>query len=160
MSSSHSSFAQNKSNTLTVLGEGNAWLHDFTNLVGSFEPGSVTNVGSVYTVDTVANFISFVQTVSGGGVGGVGLYHALAANETLVDFGNEIIVGVAGVSSTLLKFRLVRRTTGTVAATGYTGGSTNATFSVGYVVSENNVSQDIENTGAITGLLNVKIARV
>ena len=158
MSSIQSSFAQNKTRTFSVLGSTNAWIHDFTNLTGSFVAGSVTNVGSVYTVDTVANFITFVQNVSGAGVGG--LYHALVANETLVDFGSEIVVGVAGVSSTLLKFRLVRRTTGTVAATGYTGGSTNATFSVGYVVSENNVSQDIEDSGAITDLLNVKIARV
>ena len=92
MSSVQSSFAQNKTRTFSVLGANSAWLHDFTNLTGSFEPGSVTNVGSLYTVDTVANFISFVQNVSGAGVGG--LYHSLAANETLVDLGREIVVGV------------------------------------------------------------------
>ena len=152
MSSIQSSFAQKKSNTLTVLGSGTAYIHDLANITGSFVAGSVSNVGSLYTVDTVAHFLSFVGTLHGGGSGGN--YNSLAANETLVDLGAELVVGVAGVSSTLLKFRLVRRTTGTVAATGFTS----VPLAVGYVVVENNVSQDTESS--INGKLNVKVARV
>ena len=151
MSSIQSSFAQKKSNTLTVLGSGTAYIHDLANITGSFVAGSVSNVGSLYTVDTVAHFLSFVGTLHGGNGGN---FHSLAANETLVDLGAELVVGVAGVSSTLLKFRLVRRTTGTVAATGFTS----VPLAVGYVVVENNVSQDTESS--INGKLNVKVARV
>jgi len=153
MSSIASSFKQNPTNTFSVLGSSGAWLHSLDNLVGSFAADSYTNVGEVYTIDTIANFITFVNNVSGGGSGGT--YEQSTVNETLIDMGREFIVGVANVNPTLLKFRLVRRTNGRIVADGY-----KATNSIGYVIVENRVSQDDIDSPSIDGNLNVKVGRV
>lgn len=116
MSSIQASFAQNKSRSLVVFST-NAYFTTDAQLATLLLPAS--NVGSVSTFPTDATFYTFTN--------GLGAAFS-AANETLIDLGNEVNVGIAGVGSTLVKLRRVQRTTGGNVVTGY-------------VVTENDVSK-------------------
>lgn len=104
-----------------------------------------TNVGSLYTTNTNAHFVTFITTLQASGT-------ALANSETLRDLGAEVTLGTAGGENNLT-LRLVQRTTGTVA-----DGSMSAP--TGYVVVRNYVSKDNSTAdGNLTAQLPVCVSR-
>jgi len=147
MSSVQATIAQRPTKKFVALAAGNAFT--LAQVVAAFPAGSVQVVGSVYLVNTQANYITFaaaVQALNGGAV------TALIVGETLQDMGAQFSVGIQGGESKLLTFRKVKTGLGATLARGGDGWD-------GYVVVENNVSRD--GTGALTpGDLPCCVARV
>ena len=148
MSSIQSSFAQNKTRRLVAFST--ADLFTLTQITTALANVNATNVGSVYTVDTASNFAAVVVVLDALGPS------TATVGESLIDMGSEIVVGVAGVDSVLLKFRLVKDST--------TAGTSRVDAdgkNVKYVVVENNTYKSANTTGGtIVNKLPVLVARV
>ena len=138
MSSIQASFAQNKSRTFVTLATGKAITFDVLDALLSVQ--GADSVGSDYTLYDATTF-NTVSALAGS--------TALVVGETLIDLGKELTVGLDGVDGVLLKFRLVKRTTGGPVDDPIDGDAV-------YVVVENNVSKA---TGVSANSL-VSVARV
>lgn len=150
MSSIQSSFAQNKSRRLVANAAARIYTASAVDSALAVAAGSATNVGSLYTVDTLAHYSTFVGTLDANTTAPGS--RLLTQFDTLTDMGNELVFGVAGGESELLKLRLVKNTT-----TG-SGGSAGDGAYLGYVVVENNAFQS--GAGSLAGALPVKVSRV
>ena len=151
MSSVQSSFAQNKSRRLVANAAAPLFTSAAVNAALGVAAGSATNVGSLYTIDTLAHYSTFVGTLHAA-VAGAPTYRTLTQFDTLTDMGNELVFGVAGGESELLKLRLVKNS-----VTG-SGGSAGDGAYLGYVVVENNAFQ--AGINSLAGALPVKVSRV
>ena len=141
MSSIQSYFAQNKSRRLVCpVAVQTVTLAQINSRLAT---ASASGVGSLYSVPSAAALSTFVNGLDGDAV-------TTSAGEMLIDLGKEIVVGLTGVNSILLKFREVERTNVSLPATG----NPNTV----YVVVENNLSQSISNSFA--NRLPVKVSRV
>ena len=152
MSSIQSSFAQNKTRRLVAFGT--APSYPLASITDNFVAGSVSNVGSVYTVDTLANFVTFVNDLQSDGTSGTYPIVKAVIGECYTDLGSEVVVGVAGNDSILLKFRAVKNTVSAASANGSFDGA-----KVGYVVVENNTFGAVTDP-TMTNKLPVQVARV
>jgi hypothetical protein len=134
MSSVLRGFAQPVTQSFAASGSRNAWLHELDNIEGAFVPGSYTNVGSLYTVDTVTNLNTFITNLYNHSAG---VAYEIPLEASLKDMGKNLIVGLLGGDSTLVTFRLVQLENQGPTA-GYGGGA------VGYTVVDNKlaVNQD------------------
>jgi len=108
----------------------------------------VTDLGNLIVLDTAANLDTYTEalvTTAGAAVAG-------SANVLLEDLGKTVRVGLAGVNSDLLIFRLVKVKKGTLVS----GGDVTAAANFGYVLVETDVGLD----AAITNSADVLVARV
>ena len=148
MSSVQTQFAQVKTNTLVSYGDG--WTHTKAQLEAAIESADAnyTQVGNYYVLSSKAALEAFIVAHAGSG-------SSFAAEETFIDMGKELKVGVVGLGS-LLTFRLVKRTRSNAA------GNYDGAHEVGYTVVENLLS--FYDTSPSSGLqantrLHVKLAR-
>ena len=149
MSSIQSSFSQNRSNRLVVVGS-SAYMYTLSAVKTAFGTKGST-VGSLYTASSITNYVAFAVALDGyttWAAGALSLYD----HDTLVDMGSEIVVGVAGGESALLKLRLVKNTL--TASTGVAGDGA----SIGYVVVENNAYKS--TVASNTTSLPVRVSRL
>jgi hypothetical protein len=110
---------------------------------------TVSNVGSLYTFTTAAAFkTAFTLAVTAGGATGT----VLVVGETLLDLGHDIVGTVVGMD-VILKLRRVKRGN----LTGVGAAADLPTYTTGWVVVENNVSQ---NTTFSAASSRVGVARV
>ena len=147
MSSVQTQFAQVKTNTLVSYDNG--WTHTKAQLEAQIAVDTnYTQVGNYYVLSSKAALEAFIVAHAGSG-------SSFAAEETFIDMGKELKVGVVGLGS-LLTFRLVKRTRSNAA------GNYDGAHEIGYAVVENLLS--FYDTSASSGLqastrLHVKLAR-
>lgn len=159
MSSVSTKFAQNESRKfISLLASAGGppltsgtKIYTLAGIVSAFPANSVSNVGSLYVVDTMGHYASFVTALdTGSGLTPAALF--LTRYDTLTDMGHELWVGVLGKESTLLKLRSVKNSATAASGVAGDGGL------VGYVVVENNAFEAGMNT--LADLAPVTVARV
>jgi len=149
MSSVQTQFAQVKTNTLVAYDDG--WTHTQQQIVDAIVTaadsehgnGSYTQVGNYYILSSKDVLLSFIGLHAGSGQD----FHA---EETLVDMGKELKVGVVNLGC-LLTFRLVKRTNASAAM------EFDGAYRMGYAIVDNRVSRDWMD--GVANRLHVKLAR-
>ena len=147
MSSVQTQFAQPKTSTLVAYDDG--WTHTQQQIVDAIvaaadeENGSYTQVGNYYTLSSKDVLLNFINRHAGSG-------HDFHAEETLVDMGKELKVGVVNLGC-LLTFRLVKRTNASAAM------EFDGAYRMGYAIVDNRVSRDWMDN--VANRLHVKLAR-
>jgi hypothetical protein len=147
MSSVQTQFAQVKTNTLVSYENG--WTHTKAQLEAQIAADTnYTQIGNYYVLSSKAALEAFIVAHAGSG-------SSFAAEETFIDMGKELKVGVVGLGS-LLTFRLVKRTRSNAA------GNYDGAHEIGYAIVENLLS--FYDTSPSSGLqantsLHVKLAR-
>jgi len=143
MSSVQTQFAQVKTNTLVAYDDG--WTHTQQQIVDAItnNDDNYTQVGNYYTLSSKDALLSFIGDHAGSG-------HDFHAEETLIDMGKELKVGVVGLGC-LLTFRLVKRTNASAAM------EFDGAYRMGYAIVDNRVSHDWMD--GVANRLHVKLAR-
>lgn len=137
-------FAQRVTRNFVTL-SATARIYTYANLTTGT---GVTNIGDVVTLDTAANLDAYVEALPAAGAA-----VDAAANVLLEDLGKTVRVGLAGVNSELLIFRLVKAKKGTIVS----GGDVTAAANFGYVLVETDIGLDV---AIAAGSPDVLVARV
>ena len=149
MSSIQSVFSQPKTRSLVGVSASSYFMPDAGVTALLAPAATVSSVGSLYTFTTAAAFkTAFTLNATVGGATGT----VLVVGETLLDLGHEIVGTVVGMD-VILKLRRVKR--GNLSGVG--AGADLPTYATGWVVVENNVSQ---NTTFSAASSRVGVARV
>ena len=125
MSSISRNFSQRLTNKLIATGM--PFLFTEADMANAAIAGNAQVLGSVVLVPTLSDLSGYMTSLPG---------ICIASREILLDLGVTLHVGIQGVESDLLVFRLVQRTNVSVADRG--------TGAVGYVVVDNNIKGDDE----------------
>ena len=107
-------------------------LKNEATVVSHLVAGSFTQVGSLYLVDSDAHFAKFLSNLSGTD----SVSPVVRQFQPLLDMGKELHFGVVGGESNLLTMRLVK-------ASSVLSGPVGSVAFVGFVVTDNKVTDDI-----------------
>ena len=130
MSSVTRGFAQPVTKTLAGSTSATTYIHSQAQLEAIMDgAGPYTNVGSLYTFDTVAGLLNFINNY--------GDSTDCGSSGTFTDMGKDLTIGYKG-GENLLTFRLIRLSNGTVRDGG------NA-LTVGYTIVRNLMSHGNDN---------------
>jgi len=143
MSSTSRSFNQRLTNKLVSTGV--FYLFPEGNVANAAIVGNATVNGAIVLVPSVSDLSGYLHALSGTYV---------TSRETLTDLGVTFRLGIQGVNNEMIIFRLVQRSNTKIVDQG--------AGDIGYVVVENNILGEDNNSGGLLELNNfvVAVARV